>query len=171
VECWEQSEKFGFGYAPTRFKLAMAYLNGIHGPADSKKALSYLQLAAAQGHGEASAYLALFHLSGLHLPQSASEAYKLLQTREKAGCAAAIFWLSTLHSGIKKALELAGLAKFLPKIASLSSDKVTALLNPTKIKFAQSDMKALEMLIKSGQLNYHLGDRSGLLLLPHIACA
>jgi TPR repeat protein len=131
------------------FNLAMIYINDSHPsyPPNAETALKYLQLAAAQDHDEAAAYIALFHLAGIVFPQNAATAYSILQKRAETECAPSMLWLSTIHlCNPAGAIVKAGLDHFLP-------DKtfVTDAFNPDKIQFASSDTEAIELLLRSGQ--------------------
>jgi hypothetical protein len=141
---WQSSES-----PQTLFQLAEVYIDGLHPsyPRNAETALKYLQLAADQGHGEASATIALFYLAGIVVPQSAATACSILQTRVESGCTPSMFWLSIIHlCGSWKALEEAELCRLLDP-----HTLATTPFNPDNIQFAPSNEESLALLHRSAE--------------------
>jgi TPR repeat protein len=134
----------------TLFNLAKVYLDNTHPsyPTNVPTALKYLQLAAAQDHGEAHAYIALFHLAGIGFLQSPATAYSILHTRAEAGCVQSMFFLANVHVlGTEASRGDSPLPCIIPGQAFDSRH-----FNIDTIQFVPSEETALALLLRSAEL-------------------
>jgi TPR repeat protein len=139
----EESEALGLNHAPTQFRLGIMHLDGDpYDPPSTDKALRYLQLAANQGHGEATAHIAIFHLTGgAGFPQNPSKSAAILRKRVKAGCIASTYWLAALTPSPMPRNEV------IPDF--------TFALNPFHFKFADHCQHAFQLLHKAAEGGFY----------------
>ncbi|KAI8329481.1 hypothetical protein BC941DRAFT_476309 [Chlamydoabsidia padenii] len=78
-----------FGYAPSQYKLGLAYENGLwHLPVDSRRSIAWYKKAAEQGHLESILAISGWYLTGAPiLPQDDSQAYLWAKRAADAGYA------------------------------------------------------------------------------------
>ncbi|ORZ03163.1 hypothetical protein BCR43DRAFT_429926 [Syncephalastrum racemosum] len=100
-----------YGYAPSQFKLGLAYENGfLNCPVDPRRSIAWYSKAAEQGHLEAELSLSGWYLTGAEgiLRQSDAEAYLWARKAADKGYAKAEYavgYYTETGIGVKQSLE------------------------------------------------------------------
>jgi TPR repeat protein len=100
-----------YGYAPSQFKLGLAYENGfLNCPVDPRRSIAWYSKAAEQGDVEAEFALSGWYLTGAEgvLPQSDSEAYlwaRKAADRGNAKAEYAVGYYTETGTGVRQNLE------------------------------------------------------------------
>jgi TPR repeat protein len=100
-----------FGYAPSQFKLGLAYENGfLNCPVDPRRSIAWYSKAAEQGHVEAEFALSGWYLTGAEgvLPQNDREAYLWARKAADRGSAKAEYavgYYTETGTGVPQDLE------------------------------------------------------------------